>query len=138
MTEQSMPTDQETSLADLKQVVAEFVHERDWEQFHSPKNISMALAIEVAELMEHFQWISMDESRDCRDDADKLQEVSEELADCMCYLLAMANQLNLDISTSLLQKMKKNRLKYPAQEFQGRYGHKHQLSDVDPSQEAED
>mgnify|MGYP006201381533 FL=1 len=51
MTEQSMSTDQETSLADLKQVVAEFVHERDWEQFHSPKNISMALAIEVAELM---------------------------------------------------------------------------------------
>ena len=63
MTEQSITTDQATSLADLKQVVAEFVHERDWEQFHSPKNISMALAIEAAELMEHFQWISMDESR---------------------------------------------------------------------------
>ena len=133
-----MSTDQETSLADLKQVVAEFVHERDWEQFHSPKNISMALAIEVAELREHFQWSSRAESRDCRDDAEKLQEVSEELADCMCYLLAMANQLNLDISTSLLQKMKKNRLKYPAQEFQGRYGHKQQRSDVDPSQSDED
>ena len=134
MTEQSITTDQATSLAVLKQVVAEFVHERDWEQFHSPKNISMALAIEAAELMEHFQWISMDESRSCRDDADKLQEVGEELADCMCYLLAMANQLNLDISTSLLQKMKKNRLKYPAQEFHGRYGHKHQLLKVDPPQ----
>ena len=134
MTEQSKTTDQETSLADLKQVVAEFVQERDWEQFHSPKNISMALAIEAAELMEHFQWISMDESRSCCDDADKLQEVGEELADCICYLLAMANQLNLDISTSLQQKMKKNRLKYPAQEFQGRYGHKHQLSEIDPPQ----
>ena len=130
-----MTTDQQTSLADLKHVVAEFVQERDWEQFHSPKNISMALAIEVAELMEHFQWISMDESRACRDDAGKLQEIGEELADCMCYLLAMANQLDLDISTSLLQKMKKNRLKYPAQEFQGRYGHKHQLLEIDPPQD---
>ena len=138
MSEQELSTDANTTLGDLRELVREFVEERNWKKFHSPKNLSMALAIEAGELMEHFQWISMDESRDCRDDAEKLQEVSEELADCMCYLLAMANQLNLDISTSLLQKMKKNRLKYPAQEFQGRYGHKQQRSDVDPSQSDED
>ena len=66
--------DQDTSLQQLKQLVAEFVKDRDWEQFHSPKNISMSLAIEAAELMEHFQWTSMEESRACRHDQEKLAD----------------------------------------------------------------
>ena len=114
--------DQSTTIADLKQIVAQFVGERDWQQFHSPKNISMALAIEAAELMEHFQWISMQESRQVPQDPEKLNAVAEEVSDVLCYLLAMSNELGIDLSDSLTCKMVKNRQKYPADVFKGKYG----------------
>lgn len=114
--------DHSTSIEQLKQVVADFVDERDWQQFHSPKNISMALAIEAAELMEHFQWISMEESRQVSDNPDKSREVAEEMADVFCYLLAIANELDIDLASSLDKKMVKNRQKYPADVFKGKYG----------------
>jgi NTP pyrophosphatase (non-canonical NTP hydrolase) len=115
-------SDQETSLAELRSAVRRFVDARDWNQFHSPKNLSMALAIEAAELMEHFQWITPDASRAVGDDPESLQMVSEELADVFCYVLALANALDLDLSLSLQRKMVKNEQKYPAEEYQGRYG----------------
>ncbi len=115
-------SDQETTLAELREMVREFVDARDWHQFHSPKNLSMALAIEAAELMEHFQWITTDASRAVGADADKLTAVTEELADVMCYGMALANELGIDISAALRDKMKKNEAKYPAEEFRGRYG----------------
>ena len=73
----------------------------------------MALAIEAAELMEHFQWISMEESSRISADPRKLEAVGEELADVLCYALALANRLDLDLSAVFEQKMAKNRLKYP-------------------------
>ena len=76
-------SDDETTLAELRQIVRGFVDEREWQKFHSPKNLSMALAIEAAELMEHFQWISMDDSRQVGEDPDKLHAVGEELADVL-------------------------------------------------------
>ena len=115
-------TDEATTVADLRKLVRDFVDGRDWRQFHSPKNLSMALAIEAAELMEHFQWISMDESRRIPDQPEKLAEVGEELADVLCYALAIANELELDIGSTMRAKMKKNEQKYPAEEFRGRYG----------------
>ncbi len=115
-------SDQETTLAELREMVRRFVDARDWHQFHSPKNLSMALAIEAAELMEHFQWITTDASRTVGADADKLTAVTEELADVMCYGLALANELGIDISAALRDKMKKNEAKYPAEEYRGRYG----------------
>ncbi len=117
-----MTTDQETRISELRQMVREFVDERDWQQFHSPKNLSMALAIEAAELMEHFQWITPDASREIGRDDDKLREVAEELADVLCYAMAIANELHIDIASAMRDKMIKNRLKYPADEYQGRYG----------------
>ncbi len=114
------PLDPATSLQHLRDIVREFVNERDWQQFHSPKNLSMALAIEAAELMEHFQWITVEQSR-CFDEPAK-QAAGEELADVLCYALALANELELDIATTLLQKMEKNRQKYPTAKFRGRYG----------------
>jgi NTP pyrophosphatase (non-canonical NTP hydrolase) len=98
------------------------VDARDWRQFHSPKNLSMALAIEAAELMEHFQWIEPEESRRANQDPAKLNAVSEELADVLCYALAIANELGIDVSQAMRAKMKKNELKYPAEEYRGRYG----------------
>ena len=111
-----------TTVAELKKLIADFVAERDWSQFHSPKNVSMALAIEVAELMEHFQWLSTDASRHIADDPEKLSEVAEELADVVGYSFALANELGIDVSSAMRAKMVKNAQKYPAQEYRGRFG----------------
>lgn len=113
--------DQDTTVAVLRAIVSTFVDQRDWHQFHSPKNLSMSLAIEAAELMEHFQWITTDASRKIGDDPTALEAVSDELADVLCYALAIANELGIDIDTAMRNKMKKNEVKYPAPEFRGRY-----------------
>jgi dCTP diphosphatase len=114
-------TDAITTVAELRQLVADFVAERDWSQFHSPKNVSMALAIEAAELMEHFQWLTTEDSRKLSDDPEKLAEVADELADVVGYSFALANELGIDLATAIRAKMIKNAQKYPAQEFRGRY-----------------
>jgi dCTP diphosphatase len=115
-------SDSETSVAELKRWVNEFVDQRDWRRFHAPKNLAMSVAIEAAELMEHFQWISAEESRCIANAPDRLAAVGEELADVLCYALAMANELGLDISATIRQKLAKNEKKYPAEEYRGRYG----------------
>lgn len=114
--------DATTTVAELRQIVADFVAERDWSQFHSPKNVSMALAIEAAELMEHFQWLTNEASRRLADDRAKLAEIGEELADVVGYSLALANELDLDVATAIRAKMIKNAQKYPADEYRGRFG----------------
>ena len=121
-TPQSAAQDDHTTLRELKQLVRDFVDARDWRQFHTPKNLSMALAIEAAELMEHFQWVEPAASRKIADEPDKLAEVGEEMADVLCYLLAIANELQLDVASTMRAKMVKNEQKYPAAEFRGRYG----------------
>ncbi len=118
------PPDDQTTVAQLRMIVREFVEQRDWGQFHSPKNLSMSMAIEAAEVMEHFQWLTIDESNAVAGDAQELAAVGEELADVLCYLLGLANQLDLDLSQALRRKMEKNRKKYPVEEFHGRYGHR--------------
>ena len=115
-------SDTSTTVEELKQLVHRFVVERDWEQFHSPKNLSMALAIEAAELMEHFQWIDLQASRDIANDPEKLAAVGEELADVFAYGLALADVLGLDLADTVRAKMVKNTEKYPADEYRGRYG----------------
>jgi len=114
--------DATATISELKQWVREFVDRRDWRQFHAPKNLAMSLAIEAAELMEHFQWISVEASRQVADDPDRLAEVGDELADVLCYALAMANELDLDIATVVRRKIAKNEQKYPIAEYRGRYG----------------
>jgi len=113
--------DSSTTLADLREIVRRFVDERDWQQFHSPKNLSMSLAIEAAELMEHFQWIDVAESRRIGDDANKLSEVRDEIADVLCYVVALANELDIDLSAAIREKMVKNAAKYPAALSRGHY-----------------
>ena len=114
--------DQETTVGELRKLVDDFVAERDWHQFHSPKNISMALAIETSELMEHFQWITIDVSRAVAGEPNKLAEVAEELADVLSYTVAMANALGIDLAATIEKKMVKNAKKYPAEEFKGKFG----------------
>jgi len=115
-------TDAQTSVAALRELVRRFVAERQWEQFHTPKNLAMSLAIEAAELMEHFQWLTPEQSRAVTGDRDRLAAIGEELADVLCYALAMANQLGLDVARAVEQKMVKNAQKYPAREYRGLFG----------------
>lgn len=115
-------SDTDTTIAQLRQRIEQFVDCRDWHQFHSPKNLAMSVAIEAAELMEHFQWLSPEQSRKLGDDASRLAAVGEELADVLCYALAMANQLGLDVADTVERKMAKNEQKYPAEQFRGRFG----------------
>jgi NTP pyrophosphatase (non-canonical NTP hydrolase) len=114
-------SDATTTVADLRQIIRQFVDEREWRQFHAPKNVSMALAVEAAELMEHFQWLDVEASRQLPADAAKIAAIGEELADVIGYSLALANELGIDVSDAIRNKMVKNRLKYPADEFRGRY-----------------
>ncbi len=108
--------DSNTSVAELRQMVREFVDERNWDRFHAPKNISMALAVEAAELMEHFQWMEVGRSREIGEDPERLQGVREEIADVVCYALALCNELDLDLAAAMRDKMVKNRAKYPVEE----------------------
>jgi len=110
--------DSEMTLRQLREKMAEFVRERDWDQFHTPKNLSMSIAIEAAELMEHFQWLTVEQSKNLADDA--LADIGEELADIVIYSLSMANFLNLDLSETVLAKMEKNRQKYPKDKVRGK------------------
>lgn len=115
-------SDSTTTIGELRELIRAFVEERDWRQFHSPKNLSMALAIEAAELMEHFQWIDGVTSRALAGDPAKLAAAGEELADVIAYGFALANELGLDVSDTIRDKMAKNVRKYPADEFRGRWG----------------
>ena len=118
-----MAADDSATIAELRTEVQQFVDDRDWNQFHAPKNLAMALAIEAAELMEHFQWIGVDESRALVDDTARVQAIGEEVADVFCYTLAMANALGLDLTETFRAKMQKNARKYPVEEIRGRWGH---------------
>jgi NTP pyrophosphatase (non-canonical NTP hydrolase) len=110
--------DSQTTLQELKDRMASFVRERDWEQFHTPKNLSMSIAIEAAELMEHFQWLTVEQSKSL--DAEHLAAIGEELADIVIYSLSLANNLGLDLSRTVIAKMEKNIRKYPSDKVRGK------------------
>lgn len=114
-------TDDKTTLQQMRDRMREFVSERDWDQFHTPKNLVMGLAIETAELMEHVQWVGSESSRGVSDDPEVMQEIREELADCLSYIVAFTNSLDIDLSTAYFEKMTKNEKKYPAMEYRGKY-----------------
>ncbi len=115
-------SDAQTTIAQLREQVAEFVDRRDWQRFHSPKNLAMSLAVEAAELMEHFQWLTPEQSWELAQDERRREAVGEEMADVLCYLLAMANELGVDLAAAVQRKMALNEQKYPADEFRGRFG----------------
>ncbi len=111
-------SDERTTLQQLKEKMAAFVRERDWEKFHTPKNLSMSIAIEAAELMEHFQWLTVEESKTL--DPEALSQIGEELADIVIYSLSLANTLDLDLAETILAKMEKNVRKYPSEKVRGK------------------
>jgi NTP pyrophosphatase (non-canonical NTP hydrolase) len=104
-------------LDDLKKRLAEFAKERDWEQFHSPKNLAMALIVEAGELVEPLQWLSEEESRHLS--AQQHQAISEEAADVLLYLIRFADRLGIDLEKAAWDKIEKNGVKYPADKVRG-------------------
>jgi len=103
--------------SDLAQKLRNFAQERDWEQFHSPKNLSMALSVEVSELVEHFQWLTEEKSSGL--EAKELSEVAEEIADIQIYLTRLADQLGVDIEDAVTKKLAVNASKYPVAKAYG-------------------
>lgn len=109
------------TIQQLKKGIKKFVKERNWEQFHSPKNLSMSLSIEAAELMEHFQWTNtVDEAVKVLKDKRKRSEVEDEVADIAIYLIDFCNLYNVDLEKAIIKKMKKNVKKYPLKVVKGK------------------
>jgi dCTP diphosphatase len=106
-----------TELDQLKHKLRQFVAERDWDQFHSPKNLSMALIAEAAELVEHFQWLTEEQSAKLT--PEKIAEIELELADILIYLIEMADRLQLDLMAAVEKKLELNAHKYPANKVRG-------------------
>lgn len=113
--------DERTTLAELKGMVERFVRQRSWEQFHTPKNLSMGMAVETAELMELFQWHDAEASVALMRDRRARRAAAEELADVLIYCLAFANRTGLDVTQSIRRKLAKNRRKYPVKIYRGRF-----------------
>jgi len=106
-----------TELLILRDKLRVFAEERDWDQYHSPKNLTMALMVEVAELMEHFQWLTEAQSIDL--EIEIKVKVAEELADILLYLIRLSDKLNVDLQEVTLRKLENNNLRYPADKVRG-------------------
>ena len=104
-------------LTQLRDALRQFAQERDWDQFHSPKNLASALAVEAAELLERFQWLIEDQSR--RLPPDELAKVREEMADVLNYLIRLADKLDVNLLEAARDKIKVNALKYPVEKARG-------------------
>jgi len=106
-----------SDLNTLKLRLREFADTRDWNQFHSPKNLSMALSVEAAEITEHFQWLTEEQSKSLPQD--KLDEVATELADTLLYLIRLADKLDIDLLSAAQNKIALNERKYPVDKARG-------------------
>jgi NTP pyrophosphatase (non-canonical NTP hydrolase) len=106
-----------TGLTQLRDALRQFAADRDWDQFHSPKNLAAALSVEAAELLERFQWLTEEESRNLS--PPDLARVREELADVLNYLVRLADKLDVDLLEAARDKIKTNALKYPADKSRG-------------------
>lgn len=106
-----------TNLNDLTKKVIKFRDERDWKQFHNPKDVALSLSLEASEVMEHFQWKNAKEIK--QHVVDSKTEIGEELADVLYWVLLMSNDLKIDIADALEKKIKKNEKKYPIQKSKG-------------------
>lgn len=107
-----------TELEQIKKQLKQFAKERDWEQFHSPKNLSMALSVEVSELVEHFQWLKEEDSY--QHEKEKHQAIAEEIADIQMYLILLADQLHVDIASIVKSKIEKNKKRFPIENVKGK------------------
>lgn len=109
------------TIQELTSMIVKFRDERDWKKYHTPRNLAISLVIELGELLEHFQWKDDNEILELVQDPIKREEIEEELADVAIYLLLLANELDIELETAILNKLKKNEERYPADLVKGRY-----------------
>ena len=114
--------DDRTTLNELREAVQEFVDARNWNRYHTPKNLAMSIAIEAAELMEHFQWGSPEAAQDSIADPEIHAAVADELADVLIYCFSLANVAGIDIATSVRAKLARNELRFPVDQVGGKPG----------------
>ena len=112
--------DDKTHIQELKDEILDFVKARDWEQFHNPKDVSLALVIEVSEILEHFRWKTNDEVLELLNDDSKKKELSHEVADSFYLLLRLASVCNIDLTSSLREKIKIINERYPIEKVKGK------------------
>ena len=113
--------DQTTTVAQLRKAMERFVAARLWRKFHKPKNLAMSLAIEAAEIMEHFQWLTHDEVEDLLAKPAARRRVADEMADVLSFLLSLSEATGIDLSAAFERKMAANEKKYPVARCRGRY-----------------
>lgn len=106
-----------SELVEMRDMLREFVRERDWSRFHSPKNLAAALSVEASELLEPFTWLATGEEAEL--DEAKLRAIRHEMADVLAYLVMLADSLDVDLHLALIEKMALNRSKYPAHKVKG-------------------
>ncbi len=111
--------DDTTSVKDLKVAVAKFVTARDWDRYHSPKNLAMSISIEAAEIMEHFQWLTVEEAVEAMKDEKVRCEVEDEIADVMIYCLSFVGQTGIDVSESIRSKLERNEVRFSVDRISG-------------------
>ena len=109
------------TLEELLLTLLEFRHEREWEQFHLPKELATAITIEASELLELFLWNEREQAETVKLDEHKMTRIREEVADVLIYLLFLSHDLDIDLSEAILDKLEKNRQKYPEEEYRGRF-----------------
>lgn len=112
--------DLQTTVDQLKSLVREFSRERNWEQFHHPKDLAVALVCEVGEVLEHFRYRTNDEIGAALDDPDRRRELAHELADCLWLVLRLSDVCRIDLASSLAEKVALAALKYPVERVYGR------------------
>lgn len=106
---------------ELKCIIQQFVDERDWQKYHNPKNLAMSISIESAELMEIFQWLTMEESILLKNNKAKFEKIKEEIADIIIYCISLGSILDIDLSKAILEKIEKNKSKYPTSKYKGNF-----------------
>jgi dCTP diphosphatase len=106
----------------LKTAVRDFIETRDWGRYHSPKNIAESICIEGAELLELFQWLTIEQSETLKMDNKKKQRIKEELSDVVIYCLSMSNVMDIDLSDSVLEKLELDKQKYPSDVYRAKLG----------------
>ena len=113
----------ETTIGELSSLVADFISRRDWNKYHTPKNLAMSISIEAAEIMELFQWVTNEEaSENVQNDPSVKIALEDELADVMIYCLSMANNCDIDIAHSIRRKLTENEIRFPVEIVTGKLG----------------
>ncbi|NOZ05325.1 MAG: nucleotide pyrophosphohydrolase [Chloroflexi bacterium] len=114
--------DDATTVDELRQMVRTFVAQREWKSYHDPKSLAMSIAIEAAELMEHFQWLTTEQSRELLEDEERRWQVEDELADVFIYVLSFANAVGTELSEIVRRKIARNQHRFPVEKVIGKLG----------------